>query len=696
MRRSLPFVAVLFAFAGCPKLGGGNVRADAPEEKPRYTAKKDKAADEALTGAQQVADTQGQKAGVEALLEVRKAFPETTAAQEAMYRAGVLAFESGDFASARRAFNELLFENPLFEKAPDAKLKLGLAALQLHAYRDAYQTLSSLADRASGPERRTALEAAGQAAEGALLYGDALRVALKLGDEADTPEQKADAVARVSELVEAKVPFLEVAKARLDLPPTHPAWPVITFKLARIYYHLRDWQRLEETLQAFLKEAPSHPYAEQAKELLSRSARRGAVKPKVVGVVLPMTGKYQQLGEAVMRGVGLALKGSDIEVVVKDSMGDVNLTGKQIEELAFDDGAIAVIGPLLNDDSRRAALAAEELQIPVLTLSKSEGITAIGPHVFRNMLTNSQQAQALADYATGTLGYKTFAVLYPNIPFGTELANEFWDEVVARGGTLRAAESYDHDQTTYTGEVKKMVGRYYLDDRSDYIDQLREIKATVSDDFRRRRAIEKMRSKLDPVVDFEALLIPDAWQKVGLVTPALAVEDIITNACDPKDLEKIKKTTGKTKLNTVTLLGTNTWSSPKGQSGLPLLIERGGKFVSCSVYVDGFFADSERPSTKKFVVAFHDAYKDVQPTLLEAVGFDAAGMVRYVIDKTQPKTRDQLTVQLAALKDFDGATGKTSMNDKREAVKPLFFLSVDEKGVKEVTPKAPPPARSGT
>jgi hypothetical protein len=39
---------------------------------------------------------------------------------------------------------------------------------------------------------------------------------------------------------------------------------------------------------------------------------------------------------------------------------------------------------------------------------------------------------------------------------------------------------------------------------------------------------------------------------------------------------------------------------------------------------------------------------------------------------------------LANLKDFDGATGRTSFNEKREAVKPLFLLSIDSKGITEI------------
>src|SRR5262249_51202519 len=157
---------------------------------------------------------------------------------------------------------------------------------------------------------------------------------------------------------------------------------------------------------------------------------------------------------------------------------------------------------------------------------------------FRNMLTYSAQAKALVDWAMGTMGYKTFALLYPNTAYGVEMSNDFWDNVVERGGSVRGAEGYTSDQTTFTTQAKKLHGR-------DYFEEVQEATRDAKDSYRRRKAVEKAKSKLEPIVDFEALFIPDEWQRVGLVAPALAVEDIITNTCDPKEIEKLKKTTGK-------------------------------------------------------------------------------------------------------------------------------------------------------
>jgi branched-chain amino acid transport system substrate-binding protein len=678
--RQLVAIAGL-VFCACPRASTGQAA-----DQVRVEVKPSAVADQAYQQALVVADTRGRAEGVAAMLAVRKQYPETTAGEDALYRAGILAYEEGDYATARRALSELLFENPLHAQAIQARLHAGLAALELKAWRDAYQTLSSLRDRVEGADRKRLEDGLARAAVGAQQYGEALKAALRQVDEAPGPGERAEALAALQAVVETNTPFVAIAEAWNGLPASHPAWPLLTFKLARVYYHLRDWTRLDETLRALLKEAPDSPWSPEARALLERVSRRTTVRPRAVGVVLPLSGKYKAFGDAALRGLQLALKGSELELVVKDTQGDPSLTAQLVEQLAFDDGVVAIIGPLLSEDSRRAALVAEELQVPLVTMSRLDDITLIGPHIFRSMVTSAQQAEALVDYAMGTLGYRTFAVLHPNTTFGVEFTNAFWDAVEKRGGQIHGVESYDHDQKTFTDEAKKLVGRYYLEDRADYHEKLKEIRDRDLDEFRRRKALEKMRSALDPIVDFEGLLIPDSWEQVSLVAPALAVEDIITNACDRRDIERIQKTTGKDKMKTVTLLGPSTWSSPKGASGDPKLIERGGKYVLCSVYVDSFYEGSDRQATRNFVSTFRDAHKDATITLLDAVAWDTAALVRGIIERNQPQTRSAFRDQLQAVKGFQGATGTISFDDRREAQRQLFLLSITPKGVKEVTP----------
>ncbi len=659
----------------------------APPRKASTEIRKDPNADQALAQVEARARGQAKPKQVETYLNFRKAYPATTAGEEALYRAGVLSFELGDYTNARKQFNELLFENPLFPNAQDARLKLGLSALELKSYRDAYQTLLPLRDRIPAGQKAQLEDALRRAAEGARLYDQAMKMALQKAEQASTPEERNAALAQIGDLVDAQVGVEEVARVQADLSPSHPAWPLLTFKLARVYQHTRDIPKLKSTLQALLSDAPGSPYTAEAQEMLARADRVGQVRGRTVGVLLPLTGKYKAFGEAVMRGIRLALKGSDVELVVKDTQGDGTRAASAVEELVFNDGAVAAIGPLFIEDSKRAALVAQDLGLPILTLTRSEDVTDIGPFVFRNMLTYSAQTKGLVDWATKVMGYKSFAVLYPNTPYGVEMTNDFWDQVLAQGGAVRGAESYTSDQTTFTSQAKKLVGRYYLEDRRDYFEEVQEATKDVKDSYRRRKAVEKAKSKLDPIVDFEALFIPDEWQRVGLVAPALAVEDIITNTCDPREIENLKKTTGKKDIRTVTLLGGNGWNSPKNSDGIPQLVERGGKFVLCSVFVDGFYADSSREPTKRFVRLFSEMYKDAAPTLLDAVGYDSARMLRQLLDK-QTAALDRAAVRdgLAGTKDFEGATGRTHFNDKREAEKPLFFLTIDPKGIRELQP----------
>ncbi|MFP2912264.1 tetratricopeptide repeat protein, partial [Pyxidicoccus sp. 3LFB2] len=176
LRRSFA-VALALSLTACPRTTrttppkGDTADVDVPTgdpfpKRPSLEAKKDPAADAALAQAQQTAQAApDKKKAAEAFLAVRKAYPATTAGQDALYQAGVLFFESKDFVNARKSFNELLFENPLHARADDAKHKLAVSAMEVGAYRDAYQTLSSLAERAEGAERVQLQAEAARAAE---------------------------------------------------------------------------------------------------------------------------------------------------------------------------------------------------------------------------------------------------------------------------------------------------------------------------------------------------------------------------------------------------------------------------------------------------------------------------------------------------------------------------------------------------
>lgn len=604
-------------------------------------------------------------------------FGDLPAAGDALYEAAVRWRTAKRPERASADLADLLTRFPLSPRAPDAKYQLALAEIEEGRPRDGLQTISSLYDKLPEPERPEAARRAAEAAESARLWPDAVRWQSELASRSSGPERER-AVARIAELVDERLSFAEVARLAEALPPGSPAQPALVMKLARIYLHLHDYAKAESAAREELSRFPDGPYAADARALADRLSRGARVSRDVLGVAVPLSGKFKAWGDAVVQGVSLALEGSGLKVIAKDTRGEPDVAARAIEELAAQEGAVAVIGAVANAEAPRAAAAAQELEVPLIALSKMEGVTEAGAFVFRNMLTASAQARALADFAIAKRGMRRFAVMVPAIPYGTELGNAFWDEVESRGGEVRAAETYDHDRTTFAPLVKDMVGKLYLDDRPDYLEKQRDIAKNEPDPYRRRKALEKLRDHLDPVVDFDAVFIPDFAKSVALIAPALAVEDVVTNVCDPKEVERIKKATGREDLRPVQLLGANGWDDPA-------LVEKAGRYVDCAVFVDGFFAASSRPDTKRFVDAFQKRYDRV-PSILEASAYDAAGMIRVVLERDRATSREEVRTLLTGLRGYHGATGDIGFDARREPEKALFFLTVDKTGIREMSP----------
>ena len=113
-------------------------------------------------------------------------------------------------------------------------------------------------------------------------------------------------MARAAELVD-QLSFAEVAHLRETLPQDAAVQEALTMKAARIFLHLRDFQRAQDAAREVFLRWPDGPYAQDARGIVDRIAKLTQVKPNVVGVAVPLSGKYKRWGEAILQGVGLAV-----------------------------------------------------------------------------------------------------------------------------------------------------------------------------------------------------------------------------------------------------------------------------------------------------------------------------------------------------------------------------------------------------
>ncbi|HSI04380.1 MAG: ABC transporter substrate-binding protein [Myxococcota bacterium] len=454
----------------------------------------------------------------------------------------------------------------------------------------------------------------------------------------------------------------------------------MAFKLAKMYLHVRDYEHANEMAQLVTSRFGTSPYAAQAQTLIDGLKARSRVNPKVIGAVLPLSGKFQQYGERAAKALDMALTRAGFELVVKDSKGDPLLAGKAVEELVLKNNAIAVIGDMFSAPALAAAQKAEELGVPILSLSYAEGIPEVGSYTFRAALTVEAQAKGLVKVAMEQMGMQRFALFYPRTSYGVAFTTAFWREVEAKGGEIRGAQPYDYDQTTFSEPASKLVGRYYRGARHDYYTSVQELRDQGLTGQRLQSAIEKAEKNLKPVVDFDAIVIPDGATNLGLIAPALAYEDIVMEH-DQRRLEKMRKATNDRNLKPITLMGGSTWNTPQ-------VVEKCERYCEQSIFVDGFYAASTDARVRDFVSGFREK-TGAEPVLSDAQAYDAAGVLVQIMGSGQVTDREALRRALESFPGYPGVTGTLKFDTNGETMRDPFVLTIEDQTIQVWHPPKP-------
>ncbi len=367
---------------------------------------------------------------------------------------------------------------------------------------------------------------------------------------------------------------------------------------------------------------------------------------RAIGVLLPLSGRYAAFGERVQRGMELAMEDFrphiPVRFIFRDTTGDEVIASQQLAELAISDRVMGVAGPLVGNAAEGAVRRANQERVPLLTMSQREGLAASSLYVFRNSLTPQLQVKALVDYAFDNQGFSTFGILNPQTRQGELFAELFRDEVWRRGGEIIAEQSYETDQTDFRYQVRLLQG---LDPNAPDEDETEEVDPNDP---------EAATEKEEEPPPFESLFIPDYADRISLIAPQVAFYG----------------------LEDIQLLGTNGWNDEE----LPRLARQ---FVEGAVFTDSFFLRSSYPFIQDFVAKFFDKYGE-EPTILEAQGYDIAGILLTLLNDPRVNSREDLRRALAQLQNFPGVTGATRFDLIGEADKVLYLLQVQNGTIKQI------------
>jgi ABC-type branched-subunit amino acid transport system substrate-binding protein len=487
---------------------------------------------------------------------------------------------------------------------------------------------------------------------------DALRALAYIFDKDPKPEIRATSQARAAEIVTQYLNESDLEKvvgdAEFGFVRSQAAYRLGIYRLQK-----KDYDEARGLFAKAAEWGQGTPYQAKAESYMAQIDSRRRVDSDTVGAVLPLTGKYSSIAYKTLNGLrlGLGIVGSDrssLRLAVVDSEGTPDGARKSVERLVLEDSVIAIVGSLLSKTATSVAAKTEELGVPSIALSQKAGLTEAGTYIFRNAVTSEMQVKELVRIAMDQMGLKRFALLYPNDYYGVEYANLFWDEVLARGGRVSAAQIYNPSETDFRGPVKRLVGTYYVDDRSA------EYKNRVTEWFKKQKKVSARQQPPDdllpPVTDFDAIFIPDSAKAVGQIAPMLAYQGV-TN---------------------VRLLGTNVWNSSD-------FVRRGQKNVDRALFIDSSLTSDEKFKQSKFFTEYKKIFGE-DPGVFEAQGYETGILLRRLISGGE-RSRVGLASALGSLREFQGVSGPMTMNTNRELVRPLTPFTIKDSQIMAWTPE---------
>ena len=570
-------------------------------------------------------------------------YPKGRMAAAALLKSGMIHGLDGDHSDAEKAWDRLVRDYPMSPFATEAFLESMMLSYRTGDYTSVIQKGVNVPDTLSPADYRPRKYA---------IMGDAY---LALGDRVDAVGAYFNACDLVSpgecvwvvKRLRGAVDSLTLAEAREMLSRTHQK-EKRGYLLFRHTMALADGGQVDAALKEvndFLALYSEHPVREDAvvfRERLSRSH----FNPKVLGCLLPFTGRYGEYGRQAREGIELAFQEAisgggmeDFQLVFRDTASSDAMARQGVRELV-EAGAAAIIGPVGNAES--AAAEAQLRGVPMIAMTGKDGIAASGDFIFRNFMTPRMQVRSVVSYAFEVLGVNDFAILYPDEPYGRDFMNIFWDEVNRYGGEIRGVEAYASNTVDFSKALKKLMGLWYAN-------------PTVKDSGASwGRVFAKGEKRTKPPVDFDAIFIPDGAQSLGMILPQLAFQD----------------------LGGVYALGTNLWHDAG-------LMKREAKYLGNSIIPDGFFARSRDPHVREFVRSFKRAFGRT-PGYIEAVAFDSASISLALLYGKMPLTRSEVRDALLAVRGFHGVTGVTSFDEVGEVDKVLTLLKGERRRFVEV------------
>ena len=236
--------------------------------------------------------------------------------------------------------------------------------------------------------------------------------------------------------------------------------PYLLYQTGQYFLKNREFQKAEKYFKKSLSTALFPHLKKEVKQTLFLMKKMSQVNPYLIGVIVPLSGRRQTLGEKVLRGLymGLAMdRDSPWQIIVLDSQSHPEVVRTHVNDLFYNRHVMGLIGGLTGETAEVMAQKAEEFALPAVVLSQKQDITKGREFVFQNAITAQQLLTPLVQELWEGLKIKKTAVLYPDDSYGKNYSSLFSQLFTAKGGRISAKENYKSGEVDFKSSVKKLL-----------------------------------------------------------------------------------------------------------------------------------------------------------------------------------------------------------------------------------------------
>jgi outer membrane PBP1 activator LpoA protein len=221
-----------------------------------------------------------------------------------------------------------------------------------------------------------------------------------------------------------------------------------------------DVKVLDQQLNAWRQRYPGHPASDAIIAQLRKDWQRLQLRPNQIAVMLPLSGAYGSIAQAVLAGFMAAYytddRSSHKPAIRVYDLADKTAAALDVYRQAVKEGAKLVVGPL--DKEGVETLARQpKLPVPILSLNYSEALIDPPANLYEFGLLPEDEAREAAERAS-LAGHKTALALAPRGEWGERLLNAFRARFEQLGGRLLDIERYDAEGTDFSAPIKDVLG----------------------------------------------------------------------------------------------------------------------------------------------------------------------------------------------------------------------------------------------